>query len=484
VAKLIKSNMLWWIKRMPCFVFFLRQFCQLGYLCLPVKKRFTDFHTLQTIQLAWPLVITQVGHILTGIVDNVFLGQLGAVEQAAGIFSNNLYTLLLVFTIGVSYAATPLVTAAKQESDELKQASLFKNSLFLNFGIALLSFIVLFFSSGLFTYLKQPAEVTYLAIPFFDVLILSMLPISFFFTGKQYCEGLSNTRIALVISIAGNLINVLLNYTLIYGKLGMPQLGYMGSAWASFIARSFMGIGFLYYVFRSPLTREISAFFFKVKLNLKDLSDLAKIGFNAGLQFTFEVAAFSIAGLMAGRFGKEHIDAHGIALNLAAFTYMFASGISGAATIRAGIFKAQNNWIEVKNSAKAATRLVLTCMGIFAILFLAGASVMPLAFSAEPDIIKLTSQLLVIAAMFQLFDGLQVTMIGILRGLEDVKIPTYVTLIAYWGIAIPLAYLFAFTFGMKTTGIWLALLVALILVAVSLAFRLMVIIKRQIKPVH
>jgi len=447
-----------------------------------VRKRTSDTHTLQTIQLAWPLVITQVGHILTGIVDNMFLGQLGAVEQAAGIFSNNLYTLLLVFTIGVSYASTPLVTAAKENNDLLKQTSLFKNSLYLNFGIAILCFIVLFFSSGLLVHLKQPVEVTHLAIPFFDVLILSMLPISFFFTGKQYCEGLSNTRIALVISVSGNLINVLLNYTLIYGKLGMPELGYMGSAWASFIARSCMGLGFLFYVFRSPLTKEIRRFFFQVKVNVKDLTDLARIGFNAGLQFTFEVAAFSIAGLMAGRFGKEHIDAHGIALNLAAFTYMFASGISGAATIRAGTFKAKQNWPEVKKAALAASRLVLTTMGFFAVLFLAGASFLPLAFSAEPEIIKLTSQLLVIAAMFQLFDGLQVTMIGILRGLGDVKVPTYVTLVAYWAFAIPLAYFFAFPMGMKTTGIWLALLVALALVAIALSLRLYVLIKRNTRP--
>jgi len=433
--------------------------------------------------LAWPLVITQVGHILTGIVDNMFLGQLGAVEQAAGIVSNNLYTLLLVFTIGVSYASTPLVTAAKEESDLLKQTSLFKNSLYLNFGIAFLCFLVLFFASGLLVHLKQPIEVTTLAIPFFNVLIFSMLPVSFFFTGKQYCEGLSNTRIALVISISGNLINVLLNYALIYGKLGLPEMGYMGSAWASFIARSCMGIGFLVYLFQSPFTKEIRRYFFKVKVNLKDLANLTRIGLNAGLQFTFEVAAFSVAGLMAGRFGKEHIDAHGIALNLAAFTYMFASGISGAATIRAGTFKAQNNWHEVKSAALAASRLVLTAMGVFAFLFLAGASVLPLAFSAEPDIIKLTSQLLVIAAMFQLFDGLQVTMIGILRGLDDVRVPTYVTLVAYWGVAIPLAYFFAFPMGMKTTGIWLALLAALALVAIALSMRLYVLIKRNIRPV-
>ena len=438
-------------------------------------------HTRETILLAWPLVITQVGHIVTGIVDNLFLGKLGPTEQAAGIFSNNLYTLLLVFTIGVSYASTPLVTAAKEKSNALHSASLFKNSLFLNFAVAFISFIVLFFSSGLLHLLRQPKEVIELAIPFFDVLIFSIVPVSLFFTGKQYFEGLSNTRAALIISVGGNLVNILLNYLLIYGKFGCPALGYMGSAWASFIARTSMGLAFLWLVFNSSLSSEIRKYYFKVKLNIKDISNLARIGFNSGLQFTFEVAAFSVAGLMAGTFGKEHLDAHGIALNLAALTYMFSSGISSAATIRAGTFCAQNNWLAVKRASVASVQLVLVVMGSFAILFMAGASVFPSAFSKEHDIVELSSRLLVIAAMFQLFDGIQVTMIGILRGLQDVKIPTYVTLVAYWIIAIPLAYLLAYKAEMKTIGIWIALLVALALVAITLSWRLFRILRKKIQ---
>lgn len=125
-------------------------------------------HTRQTMQLAWPLVITQVGHIITGIVDNLFLGGIGPTEQAAGIFSNNLYTLLLVFTIGVSYASTPLVTSARENADLFRSASLFKNSLFLNFAVAMVCFLTLFFSSGFLHLLHQPAEVIELAIPFFS----------------------------------------------------------------------------------------------------------------------------------------------------------------------------------------------------------------------------------------------------------------------------------------------------------------------------
>ena len=415
------------------------------------------------------------------MVDTVFLGKIGAAEQAACILSNNLYILLLVFGIGVSYATTPLVTSANQNMDLLKKASLFKNSIFLNVSVSIICFIVLFLSSGLLKYMHQPEDVIKLAVPFFNVLIFSMIPISLFFTCKQYCEGLSNTRMALFISIIGNVINIVLNYLLIYGKFGFPELGYIGSAWASFISRVFMGFSFLYLIFKSPVTKEISAVYNRVKINKKELFHLAKIGLNAGLQLTFEVAAFVIAGLMAGTFGKEQIDAHGIALSIAAFTYMFASGISSASSIRVGIYKAQDNWLEIKQAAFSSIKLVMLIMGGFAILFLMINNFLPKVFSSDLQIVNLASKLLIIAALFQLFDGIQVTIVGILRGLEDFKIPTLISLVGYWIIALPLAYWLAFILKLETVGVWIGLLVSLIFAAVVLFWRLNYLINKNLK---
>lgn len=443
-----------------------------------IKKFISHPHTQDTIYLAWPLVLTQVGHVMVGMVDNIFLGRLGAAEQAAGILSNNLYNMVLVFGIGVSYAATPLVTAAHDGNDLLKKASLFKNSLFLNASVAIACFFVLFLASGLMRHMHQPEEVVNLAIPFFNVLICSMIPISLFFAGKQYCEGLSNTRVALVISITGNLINIVLNYGLIYGQLGLPELGYMGSAWASLISRIIMGASFMWVIFRSRLTREIAPLFRKVKLNRIELKRLAGIGLNSGMQFTIEVAAFAIAGFMAGSFGKEQIDAHGIALSLAALTYMFGSGIGSAATIRTGVYKAKGDWQGVKTAAGMATRLVIVVMGVCGLVFLLFHTYLPLAFSREAEIIALASKLLIIAAMFQLFDGMQVTILGVLRGLEDAKIPTVITLIGYWVIALPLAWFLAFQMKLETVGIWMALLVSLVVVSGGLYWRLRYLFKK------
>jgi multidrug resistance protein, MATE family len=443
-----------------------------------------DSHIRETATLAWPIILTQVGHIVTGMVDNIFLGTIGPVEQAAGILSNNLYVLLLVFSIGMSYSSTPLVAGAHERDDPFGKASLFRSSLMLNIAVALVCFAILFFSAPLLEHLRQPADVVALATPFFSVLICSMLPLALFFTCKQYCEGLSNTKLALWISLVGNLINVALNYLLIHGKWGMPELGYMGSAWASFFARLFMGVSFLWLVFNHSATRQIRTLVMKVSHNTAELRSLFRIGINSAMQFTFEVAAFAIAGLMAGSFGAVQIDAHGIALSIAAFTYMFGSGIGSAATIRVGQRHARGDWTEIKAAARAAVKMAIIVMATFGIFFLAFHRYLPRAFSTEPEIVNLAGRLLLIAAVFQVFDGLQVTLIGILRGFEDVNVPTVVTLVGYWLLALPLAYFFAFVVKLETFGVWLGLLASLVFVASCLLLRLRYKLrKHSVKPV-
>lgn len=432
----------------------------------------------ETIVLCLPVIATQIGHILTGMVDNIFLGQIGKTEQAAGILSNNVFVLLMVFCIGLSYASTPLVAAANVNNDLRGKASLFKNSLALNFTVAVLIFLVLFLLTPFIGYLQQPADVVALARPYIDVLMFSIIPMSVFFTCKQYAEGLSNTRAAMYISLAGNLLNVFLNYSMIYGKYGFPELNYMGSVWATFSARCFMAMAFVIYIFYNKNTCEIRAVYRQARISWEKLTALGRIGINAGLQFTFEVAAFAIAGFMAGRCGKEQLDAHGITLSMASFTYMFASGISSAGTIRVGNFYALSDRAGVRGAGNAGIRLVLAAMGCFALLFVLFNHQLPRLFSNDHAILDLSAKLLIIAALFQLFDGLQVTCIGILRGMGDVKFPTWITLIAYWVIALPLAYYLAFVMKMEVQGIWYALLLSLVFVGIALFLRYRHLVRR------
>lgn len=437
-----------------------------------MNKSLNNTHLKETVSLSIPLILTQIGHIITGIVDNAFLGRLGTTEQAAGILSNNLYVILLVFSIGMSYVLTPAITDANVNQNEKEKASLFKNSLFINMLVAVILFIILFFSSPLLEHMQQPEDVVQLAIPFFDVLIFSIIPVALFFVCKQYTEGLSNTRAAMYISVGGNLLNIILNYMLIYGKAGLPELGYMGSCWATFIARVFMGVGFLIFVFKNPAVNSFARHYKEAKINAQHFWPLLKDGLASALQFTFEVAAFAIAGIFAGVIGKEALDAHGIALSLAAFTYMFASGIGSATTIRVGNFYAKNDLGNLKLAIKTSYKSVIVTMGFMALVFVSFNTILPAVFSSDQEIIFIASKLLLFAALFQLFDGIQVVAIGALRGLEDYKYPTYIAFIGYWIIALPLCYVFAFTLGYKVYGVWLALSLGLGFVAIALSFRI------------
>lgn len=433
------------------------------------------------VKLSLPIIAAQVGHVLTGIVDNYFLGKIGKTEQAAGILSNNLFVILLVFSIGMSFSMTPQTADAHVAHDDRQKAALFKNGLLLNLLVGIVLFILLFISSPLLGYMGQEAEVVKLAVPFFDVLIFSIIPISVFFTCKQYCEGLSNTRAAMYISIVGNLLNIILNYLLIYGKCGLPAMGYMGSCWATFIARTFMGLSFLAYVFNRKAVNSFRVYFREVSINTTHFFGLLRMGIGFAMQSTFEVTAFAIAGIMSGVFGKESLDSHGIALSMAAFTFMFASGLGAASTIQVSTFAASKDKINLKLAVRHSFKLVLITMSFMALMFVLLHNWLPSVFSKDPAIIDMASNLMLFAAMFQLFDGMQVVAISILRGLEDVRYPTGITFFGYWLIALPLAYFFGFEWHMEVYGIWLALSISLLFVSVCLFFRIRYLLSRTEK---
>ena len=426
-----------------------------------------------------PIIISQVGHIITSMSDNIFLGFIGVEEQAAGILSGNVFTLLLVFSIGMSQGLTPLIAGAHVNHQLDQKASLLKNSLLLNFITSLVLFGLTSIFAANLQLLQQPPDVAILARPFVEVISFSLIPVTVFFTLKQYAEGLTNTRASMYISIIGNLINIALNYSLIYGKFGLPCLGYMGAAWATFWARVFMALAFALYIIYHKSLKEIVKPFLQQKVNAQQVKKLFNIGIGPALQFVFEVAAFALAGIMAGWLGKITLDAHGIALSIAAFTYMFTSGISGAASIRVANYKGLNDWKNIKVAGKAAFVLAGLIMIGFAIVFLIFYESLPTLFNKNIEVIKLSSGLLLVAALFQFFDGIQVTGLGVLRGISDVKIPTVIALTAYWIIALPLAYFFGFVQELGVYGIWYGLTAGLVFSAISLYSRFNHITKKK-----
>jgi MATE family multidrug resistance protein len=275
----------------------------------------------------------------------------------------------------------------------------------------------------------------------------------------------------MVVSLSANAFNVLLNWLLIYGYWGMPELGIEGAGWASLISRILMAVGMAIYCYKASIFQINLPHgqWFKYKLIM--LRRLISLGIPMGLQFVFEVGAFTGAVLMAGWISDTAQAAHQIAINLAAITYMIASGISAAATVQVGNFAGRQDKVGMRRAWLAATLLVLIMQIGFAIIFLVGRNWLPTLYIDNQNVIQLASGLLMIAAFFQLSDGIQVVGLGALRGVEDVKIPTWITLFAYWLLALPVGYFFGFKLNLGLIGIWWGLLIGLSTAAVLLASR-------------
>lgn len=441
-------------------------------------------HINKTFQLAYPVCLSQMGHILVGVADTAMVGLIGTPEQAAVALANSVYAIILVFGIGVSFGITPLVAAADGEGDKFRSTTIFKNGVLVNLIAGIILFTILYFASPLLSHLDQPEDVSSMAIPFFNVLVLSMIPLSLFFSFKQFAEGLSDTKVAMIVSIAANVLNIILNYTMIFGKYGFPEMGLMGSCWASFISRVVMAAAMFFYLWKK---KSYSVYWQQWKLasySWTSIKSILNIGIPSGMQYVFEVGAFSFAAVMIGWIGATELAAHQIALSLAAMTYMMASGISAAASVRVGNQFGVKDLFELRRSAFAALFMVIVVMGAAGLLFVFTREYIPIMFTKEDNVMSIASGLLLIAAFFQLSDGLQTVALGALRGIQDVRIPTGITLVAYWIIALPLSYWLAFTEGMGITGIWYGLSLGLTIAAVLLILRFNYISSRIFRSDH
>lgn len=421
--------------------------------------------------LAYPVILSQLGHIMVGVVDTAMVGQIGTIPQAAVALANSLYVLVLVFGLGVSYGVTPLVAAADSTKNYSQNASLLKHSIIINVVMGCLLFLLLLILSPVLLFFNQKQEVVTLAIPFLNVMMLGMIPLCIFSGFKQFAEGLSYTRVAMIITIGSNVLNILLNYLMIFGHWGFPEMGLMGSCWASFIARSAMALFmFIYIYYNKQFKIYWEGFSFK-GLSMPLIRNILAIGIPSGLQWLFEVGAFSFAVIMIGWVSPAAQAAHQVALSIASVTYMMASGLSAAASVRVGNHLGLKDMQGLRSAGFSAFVMVLAFMSISAICFILFRETLPFFFNKQPDVVRISSSLLVVAAFFQLSDGIQVVGLGALRGMKDVKIPTFITLVAYWVVGLPMSYVFAFMFGYGVVGIWYGLSLGLTIAALLLFWR-------------
>ena len=429
-------------------------------------------HYKEHIVLSLPVAISQLGHIFVGVADTIMAGRLGSAPLASAAIASSIFFPVLMLGIGISYGATSLIARADGAKDENEIRSVFKHSLVLNFVLSLFLFLLLYKSAFGLRFLNQPKEVVEAAVPFAEWLALSILPLMLFQTVKQFAEGLSCTKEAMIISISSNILNVLLIFVFMDGWFGLfPPMGLIGIAIATFVARIFMAVAMIIFVLLDKRFSKYLIDWSSIKLTTSKFYDLIKISLPIGLQLTLEAGAFGFAFIIVGWLGTIEIAAHQVALSMAGVTYMGATGIAAAATVRVGNELGKKNYQELKRAGYSALILVFIYMSVTAISFVLLRFYLPTLYIEEMAVIKMASILLLIAAFFQLSDGIQVVGLGALRGMGDVVIPTIAVLIAYWAIGLPLGCWMAFTLKLGIEGVWYGLSLGLFLVSIFLFIR-------------
>lgn len=429
-------------------------------------------HLRPTLLLAYPVVLSQLGHVLVNVCDSVMVGQTGKVPLAAVSLGVSTTTVLLVLGLGLSMGSVPLVAAADGRHDRPELGRLLVATVGLNTLAGLVLAALSQLVPPLLSHLRQPPEVVALAGPWVRVVGWSLFPLMVFQGFREFAEGLGLTRQAMFLSIGANLVNALLCYALIFGHWGAPALGLLGSGWATLAARILMAGLMASYVLRAERLRPYrEAATHWLRPDLAVLRRLLALGLPIGVQMMFEMGAFSFSALMIGWLGATSLAAHQIAINVAAVTYMAASGIAAAATIRVGNLRGAGDRAGARQAGFAAYVLTAAFMGSMALLLIGGRQAIPHFYNHDPQVVAQATGLLLIAALFQLSDGLQVVGLGALRGLEDVKVPSVVALLAYWAVALPLGYGLGVGLKMGAPGVWTGLLVGLSLVAGVLLVR-------------
>ncbi len=428
-------------------------------------------HAKYTITLAYPVMIGQLGMIMMGVVDSIMVGALGAAPLAAAALGNSLFMIILIIGIGVSYAVTPLVAIAVGANKVSDCGIIFKQSIIVNSILSIILLILTFLGSDLIKYLNQPSQVAQQAISYTRILGYSIIPVMIFQTYKQFIEGFGIMRPAMVVTLAANLINAAVNWILIYGKFGFPMMALNGAGWATFFSRLFMGLVIMYYVMKAKRFNKFDTKFNFSRLNFHVIRKILNLGIPSAFQYIFEVGAFSSAVIIVGWLGTKQLAAHQIAINLASISFMMTLGISSAGAIRVANAVGKQDIKEVRKAGFTAIVLGELVMASCGIIFIIFRKFLPSLYISDPIVISYASTLLIIAAIFQISDGTQAVGIGILRGLTDVRIPTLITFIAYWVIALPVGYLLGFTFHLQVVGVWIGLLIGLTSSATMLTLR-------------
>ena len=425
----------------------------------------------KTLLLSLPIVVGQLGQLFMSVVDNIMVGKVGIEALAASSIANAIFNLIMVVGFGLTMAVTPLTAMAYGAGKDRECGIVLRQGILINLFSGLLLCGFTFFFSECIYLLNQPDEIVSAASLYMKVLGFSILPLMLFQSYRQFAEGVSFLRPAMIIMLLANIINIFANWIFIYGNLGIAPLGLTGAGIATISSRTFMAITLMIVIRKSLKMKRFDPTLNYKKIDFSMMRRLLAIGIPTSFQYFFEVSAFAASSIMIGWMGTVELAAHQIALNLASISFMVAMGISSAATIRVSIAMGKKDIQGTRIAGFSATVLCAGFMATAGLIFILFRFFLPTLYISENQVIDISATLLVIVAFFQISDGTQAVGLGILRGITDMKIPTVITLGAYWIIGLPSGYLLAFKLNMGIYGVWYGLLISLSASAIFMMLR-------------
>jgi MATE family, multidrug efflux pump len=423
----------------------------------------------ETMSLALPMTVAQVGQMLMGLTDTLIVGRLGVAPLAAVAFSNTIVTTLFVFGIGMLTSIGVVGARAHGAGDWQTKQAVLRISVWQSTGLGLSLALFVFLAQPWLRVFGQTELVLATAKPFLNLLIWSLVPALGYMGAKIFCDSLGRPTIPMLILYLAVLTNALFNWLLVFGNWGAPRLGLEGSAWATLLSRSVAMLGTVGYALR--ITNADLRVFSLIHIDWSMVKSLLRLGTPVAFQYFSEVAAFNYGAIMMGWIGAGALAAHQIAITCAATTFMFPLGVSQAVSVRIGHAVGRGTQPIIRRIGFGGLGMSVAVMGVFATLFAVGGRTIAQLFSSDAEVTSISSALLFVAGMFQLADGVQVTAGGALRGLADVRVPMWLAYLFYWGIAIPAAYLLAFVLRAGAIGIWIGLALGLFTAATVLTLR-------------
>lgn len=444
-------------------------------------KMIAKKYYIENLRIAFPVILSFAGQQLVQVMDTIMVGRLGAVELSAVSLSSAIITNITMIGLGIAMSLTPLTGFHYARNERLQCNILFKNSLLLNILISLALCCLLFVINPMLQHFGQPQSVLDTLDGYYYCVTFSLIPYLIFMTFKQYLEGLGNTFYSMLITLGCNALNIFLNFGFIYGYMGFPELGVTGAGVATLISRIMMPIAFVIIIF---IKKEFRPYFRSSKQSVISsqssnissfqvlrFSDLLKVGFPIAAQMTLELFSLTFMTIMMGWLGEKTLAANQIAQTMIGFSFMIANGVASASTILVSHDYGRKDLNSIKNHAYSAIHLGIAIMICFALLYAFGGEFLARIFSTDEEVIAITTKLFLVVAIFEIFDGTQVTALGALRGLTDVKRPMYYALICYILVEIPVGYILGFPLGLGAVGIVGGFMAGLILAATLFLLR-------------